>query len=415
MSPKDFPPSTGPVLTLRAAVEETITRHPSALAALKTAEGFTATARGAGNQDNPQISTPLYIDGTDPLPSFYQNLELFGQPGLRSRAAWADAHASDYNAATERLKLVRATAKAYYSYWMQRRTVYVRGRYIWGLNRMATILQDRTDPSAETDRSRVEVELALAHADLSAARADALSALALLNAAMGRLSDSDIAVPNDPDAPVIDAPDTGYDAMPGIDELVHMSEQRPEILSAKQAAQAAQERYRLAMLNRRPVLQLQAFANPVDVHQTFPITGRAVAVVANFPFLDWGVLGAARMEAKRKSEAAELTVASKRLDIHADVRTAWQAWNSARERRHHLRYQMDDKRGRALAILEKLRQGVVSVDDAVNTSKSLREIALEFIKADGGTQQTTADLWWAAGGELLPPLKTKQDKPGTLP
>ncbi|MBM3463232.1 MAG: hypothetical protein FJX76_14105 [Armatimonadetes bacterium] len=44
----------------------------------------------------------------------------------------------------------------------------------------------------------------------------------------------------------------------------------------------------------------------------------------------------------------------------------------------------------------------ITFDNAINTIKTLRDIGLRYLAAEGGVNATALNAWWAAGGSLLP-------------
>jgi len=403
-------PESATPLTLRAAVHQSITQHPLVLQAQESAVALEKFARGAGNQPNPQVNVLLYQDSSNVNPSLTQPLEVFGQPGLRGRAAWADARSSRASLAFVRLQVARKTGRAYYDYWTLRRSVWVRQTFLSIMQQLAaeTTRLRKGSGAMQAFLGRAQLEVSLAEAQLGSAREDEVAARALLNAALGVLGNPSIVLPND-GTPDFLGPPSGFDHLPALDTLVQMSSRRADVVAAEEQAGAAAYRSRLSSLNQKPGLQIGAQAHPVDVHRVFPLSGTNINFTMQLPLWDWGQLGAERQRERYNAAAALRAVEARKLEVQTEVYTTWHLFLAARASRDSLVQSMGRQPGLQQEVVEAHRGGLMPLDTAINTAKSSRDATLEFIKAQAGAHRAKIEAWWAAGGDLEPAAKSLSD------
>lgn len=412
-APDSGPEATGPtaspspspeveVLTPLDVVILAVTRHPAVRAQRATTEGVEALGKGAAQPTNPALQLGVAtLSNNLNTSQVLQYLNVFGEYGLRGRAATSETRASYSDLHTVVRQTIRTAVEAYYVYWVSLQKLDLARAFLDGARALNEAAKRKSGPTSH-DVLRSQVELARARSEVTLANEICQSDRARLNSALGRLEDRELEVPDNTPGVDLDAPHDPYQAtIPTLQDLLLQADtNRPEIDAARFRVNAARDRARLAGLNAAPYVGVQGNLNEWN----YPTSTHGFQVTLNMPMFDWGGLSALRNQAKKNYDAARYKVEVQQLQVQLDVRTAWQAFQSAVSRQAELRASVGDFSTSFRQVIGDYQSGKLTIDDAINTQRAARDGFTSYLDAEGSLHTARMELLWASGSDLVPDL-----------
>lgn len=378
-------------------LERAVLERNSSLGAGRAAwRGGEAAADEAGGLDDPMLeimTAPRSWSSStvDPatMVALSQRLPLFGQRGLKARAAHAEARAlgEDYRGA--RLDALREARRAFYEYFLAARghAVNAEIKDLLGQVRRTAVARYASGTAGIEDALRADVEIAmLDHEDVELTREQRVAA-ARLNALLQR----------DPGAPLPEPP--GEITLPPAparsDSLLALAlGSRPELKSwaAQRDSRAAE--LSLARRQRLPEFTLTArYDRYWEVSELRPSAG----ISLNLP-IQFGRLGAAERAARAGVEQTEYRRKAAEAEIGAEVETALAGVQETEHEIHIMRERVLPATERALqAVRAGYESSRAGFEGLLNAERDLARARFELYRAEVAYLQGLADLSRAVG------------------
>ncbi|HXE71019.1 MAG TPA: TolC family protein [Candidatus Nitrosotenuis sp.] len=396
------PEASRPALPLlpREAMVLALEHHPALAAARRRALGAREFAEGAGAQPNPELRlAAVRGDPQESAQLLVQRLEVGGQPGLRARAAGAEAQAAFQDLLALQRQVTSRAAVAYYDLWEAvQRTALARTRL-----ELARELEETSRRRyevgeisrhlhllTELERSRAEAELASAEAQEEAARGT-------LNLLLGRPPQAalELPLPSQDGAP--QAPALPFPEPESLEALRREAPARPEVESLQQRARAARLEADLAARAALPDLELAAYRSSLG-----PLAEEGVSLTLVAPLFDWGLLGAEQTRRRREAEARALDAEARRLEVDLEIQAAWQVFQASRRRRGLLRAQVERYQSLAAMARRGYEAGLLGLVEVLETERSFRQAVLDYVAAEAAYHRGLLEVRRASGAPLLP-------------
>ncbi len=312
------PMSGDTVLTLDRLEKEVLASNPT-LAAMRAArEESQARAQEAGAIEDPMLDLmvaprSLSSDSVDPAyrVGVSQRIPLFGQRGLRRRAASAEAEAIAQDFETTRLDLLREARTAFYDYYRAERSQETNRELIVLLRRFQRVALAKyaAGTVTQSDPLEAEVELAMLRHQSVVLERQRIVVRAQLNALLHAPSDGDLPPP----PATLPRPDSLTSEGSG-----EAGAPWPELRAAESRIEVGRSRLLLA---RRQGLPEFNVALAYDRFWAEPELRGTVGLSFNLP-LQRGRLGAAESEARAGLARAEQERDAIRDGIEKQLATA---------------------------------------------------------------------------------------------
>lgn len=310
-------PDTLSLLWLERLVFE---RNPVIARSRAEAEEAQARARQAGALEDPMLDVmvaprSLASDVVDPgyRVGLMQPLPLFGQRGLRRRAADAEANVAAQAQATTRLDLLRQMREAYLEYFRTVTGIRINRAVSDLMNSFRRVALTRYSAGLvnQQDALKAEVEIGMLDHDRVILERRRRVAAARLNALLHRSAGS-------PLPPPAILPEPRFVAIEA--EALHSAARslRPELAAARARVQMRRAQLALAKRGRLPST---SFGVAYDRFWMEPELRPTVSVSMNLPLL-FGRLAASEAEAGAALRAAEAEVAAMEDDVAREVEEA---------------------------------------------------------------------------------------------
>lgn len=378
-------------------LERAVLERNSSLSAIRAAwQGAKAAADQAGGLEDPMLEIvtapqswsspsvdPAYMAGIS------QRLPLFGQRGLKARAARAGARALGEDYRSARLDLLREARRVYYEHFLAARghSVNEELKELLGQVRRTAVGRYSAGTVGLEDALQADVEIAmLDHADVALTRMGRV-AVARLNALLQR----------EPGSPLPEPPS---------DVAIHMAPMRSDSLVAlarglrpELKAWSAQRESRDAALSlaRRERLPEFTFSARYDRFMADREWRPQVGLAMNLP-IQFGRLGAAERQARAGVEQMEYRRKAAEAQIGYEVETALAG---VQETEHEIRIIEERVVPATERALRSIRAGYennrAGFTALLSAERDLARARLELYRAKVGYLQSFADLERAVG------------------
>ncbi len=389
-----------PALDLRQLERAVLERNPT-LGAMRAAwKGAEAAADQAGSLEDPMLDvmtapqswSSRSVDAAY-MASVSQRLPLFGQLGLREKAARAGARAMGEDYRSARLDVLREARRAYYEYFLTARghAVNAEIKELLGQVRHTAVGRYSAGTVGLEDALQADVEIAmLDHQDVALTRQQR-SAQARLNALLRRAPGSPLPAPQSeillPPAPA------GSDSL-----LALASVLRPELKSwvAQRDSRAAE--LSLARRQRLPEFTFTArYDRFMEEREWRPQFGLSM----NIP-IQLGRLGAAERSARAGVEQTEFRREAAEAQIGAEVETALATVQETEHEVHIIQDRVVPATERALrAVRASYENSRAAFSALLNAERDLARARFELYRVQVDYLQGLADLDRAVG--ITPP------------
>ena len=385
-------PTLDLVLLERAVLEA----NPS-LGAMRAAwKGAEAAADQEGALEDPMLeimTAPQSWSSPNVEPAYMatisQRLPLFGQRGLKARAARAGARALGEDYRSARLDIVREARRAYYEYFLAARghAVNAEIKDLLGQVRRTAVGRYSAGTVGLEDALQADVEMAmLDHEDVALTREQRVAA-ARLNALLQRAPGS--AFP----APPVEV--TLPPAPARSDSLLALAlASRPELKSwaAQRDSRAAE--LSLARRQRLPELTLSA---RYDRYWDTPELRPSAGVSLNLP-IQFGRLGAAERAARAGVEQMDLRRKAAEAQIGAEIETTLAGVQETGHEIHIIQDRVVPATERALrAVRASYENSRAAFSALLNGERDLARARMDLYRAQVGYLQGLADMDRAVG------------------
>ncbi|MGH7680879.1 MAG: TolC family protein [Candidatus Eiseniibacteriota bacterium] len=387
-----------PQLDLPLLERAAMARNPTVASMRAAAREMSARADAAGSLDDPMLglmAAPASF-GKSAADAAYsieltQSFPIFGQRGLRGRAAQAVARSAteEYRAAGQ--DLVHEARRLYFEFYFAARGIEVNRELsdLLGQFRRVALQKYAAGTAGEQDALQAEVELAmLEHQRVALGRSRRII-VAQLRALLHDETGRDLPDP----ARELEEPVAG--AAYAAAESVAMK-QRPELRGRNALWEARQEELRLAERERLPEL---AFRARYDRFMDLPEWRTAVGLEFNLP-IGWGRIGANVRAAEAGLERAENERKAERDRVLAEITEARTLVEETMHEVHIIETSVVPATERALASVragyETNRSDFLSL---LNAERDLARARLDRYRALAQQGMALADLERAIGIE----------------
>jgi outer membrane protein, heavy metal efflux system len=371
-------------------------RNPS-LGAMRSAwHAAQAAADQAGALDDPMVdlsSAPRTWRGGDVERAYMigvsQRFPLFGQRGLKGRAAAASADAVGGDYRTARIDLIREVRRAYYEHYLVARGLEVNAELkdLLGQFHRIALTKYSAGTAGLEDALQAEVELGMLDHQGVALNRERRVLVAQLNALLQRDPGTPLPEPP-PELPGASTPERGDSLRAAASRL------RPELQgwSAMREARAAE--LSLARRQRLPDFTFMARYDRFEAEREMrPQVGLSV----NLP-IQRGRIGAAVREARAGFEEAEYRSKAMQVQVELEVESAFAAAQETEHEVHVLEERVVPATERALQAIragyESNRSDFLTL---LNAERDLARARLDLYQARVGHLQALADLDRAVG------------------
>jgi outer membrane protein TolC len=385
-------PTLDASLLERAVLE----RNPS-LGAMRAAwRGAEAASDQAGGLEDPTLevlTAPQSWSSGSVDPAFMatlsQRLSLFGQRGLRSRAARAGARVMGEDYRSARLDVLREVRRAYYEYFLagRGRAVNAEVKDLLGQVRRTAVGRYSAGTAGLEDALQADVEIAmLDHEDVALLR-ESRVAVTRLNALLERPSGSSL--PEPPGELALPAIQANSDSLRAL-----ALASRPELKSWVAERDSRNAELSLAQRQRLPEFTLTARYDRFMVEREWrPQVGLSL----NLP-IQLGRLGAAERAARAGVEQMEYRRRAAEAQIDAEVETSLANVQENEHEIHIMQERVVPATERALrAVRASYESSRAAFTALLNAERDLVRARLELYQAQVGYMQGLADLDRAVG------------------
>ena len=392
-------------LDLRLLERAVLERNPS-LGAMRAAwQGAEAAADQAGAWDDPMAEVMVAPQSWNSsavdrayMASISQDFPIFGQRGLKGRAAKAGARAMGEDYRSVRLDMLRETRRAYYEYYFVARSqaVNVELRELLTQFHRTAVGKYSAGTAGLDDALQADVELAmLDHEEVGLARARRVVA-ARMNTLLQR----------EPGGPLPEPPgDIALPVTPVRADSLHVLALalRPELRSWSEQRRAKEVELSLAHRNRLPDFTITArYDRFMNERQWRPQVGAGL----NLP-IQFGRLGAAEREARAGVEQMEYRRHAAEAQIGSEVETALAGAQETEHEIHIIQERVVPATERALrAIRTSYENSRASFLVLLNAERDLARARLDLYRAQVSYLQNIADLERAVG---VPPAEISRE------
>ncbi|MEW6279722.1 MAG: TolC family protein, partial [Candidatus Eremiobacterota bacterium] len=170
---------------------------------------------------------------------------------------------------------------------------------------------------------------------------------------------------------------------------------RPELASARLAAERARMESDLEGRQRIPDLELSAYRSTL-----YGTAQDGVQLALVLPLWDWGRIGAAAEQRELEAEALEYSREARRQELLQELRAAWLRHQGARARRDRLRAQVE----RWLTLSGMARKGfdagLLTLLEVLDAQRSYREALQDYVAAEAAYHRTRLEVYLLSGGAL---------------
>ncbi|MDR7402685.1 MAG: TolC family protein [Armatimonadota bacterium] len=393
-----------PAVSLQAAVEMAVARHPAVTAARQALEAARARLAQIRAGRAPQVAVVVEsaYGTTRAAPSaptwtatgeVRASLELVNLL-VRYQVEQAEAAVRAAEAAVQQARqdVALAAAQAYFAVLRARAVVTAREAAVEraGAQVRQAEAQAAAGVAARADVLQARAALAAAEVDLIAARNQVDTAVAQLRSAVGvpLTEPVEVAPSEPPSVPVLTR-----------EEAVARSGDRPDVRRAECDVEAARAALALAEAQARPAVVVAATSSAGLLNGS-PLTWQVAATVS-YPLVDGGRAQAAVVEARANLAAAQARLAQARQAAELDALTAWVALADARARVDAARVS-EAAAGEALRAAEgRYQAGVGTIVEVLAARATFQSAVLARIQAEFDVQAAAARLRHAIGRPVV--------------
>jgi outer membrane protein, heavy metal efflux system len=395
--PTPSDPPGAPALSLQAAVEEALTRHPRIEAAARSVEASRAGVRSARAPANPTFYVSPWVDtvnGTTEELLLNQPLEINGTRAARTRRASAEARRADAEARRVRADVVFQVRHAYIEVARQRELregEQANLRLLEETDRLtARQVELGSRPGIERAQTAIEVARARQRVRLTEGREQA--AVAAMNAALGRLPDTPLGALD----PLSSFAVGEAMAAPEREAMHAALMSRPEITAATAERDAFRAEAGLHRAEGRPDIapqfRIQSFTRGISRDDY----GASVAVT--LPVFDWGGRRERIRQAEAQAQAEEARIRAVENEIRREVAEARARWEAARQILEGFRSDILAQSERlAEASRKGLQTGVVTLLGTLEAQRTLLAVRSEYVQAMADAALARTELERAMG------------------
>lgn len=378
-------------------LEKAVLQTNASLGAMRAAwQGAEAAADHAGGLEDPMLEVLTAPQswsggGVDPayMASLSQHLPIFGQRGLRTRAARAGARSLSEDYLSARLDVLREARRAYYEYFLTARDHEVNAelKEVLGQVRRTAVGRYAAGTVGLEDALQADVEIAmLDHEDVGLTR-EKRAATARLNALLQRAPGSPL--PGPPSEVVLPPAPMRSDSV-----LAEAIATRPELRSW--AAQGESHAAELSLARRQRLPEF-TFSARYDRYWETPKLRPSAGISLNLP-IQFGRLGSAEREARAGVEQAEYRRKAAEAQIGAEVETALASVQETEHEIHIIQERVVPASERALrAVRASYENSRASFSAVLNAEREVAQARLGLYRAQVSYMQGLADLDRAVG------------------
>lgn len=381
-------------LSLEQAVNEALEHNASLRSTKAEVSAAKANEHGAKALANPEITVTPGITGSagsDEVLSVVQPLEINGQRRIRSRIAQAETRAAEAGVRLAERDLTRDVKLAYWDTAQRQSIIELSKENVKlaeSLHQSAVRQRDvGTAPGSQVIKT--QVELTLAHRELSQAEAELLQACALLNTLLGRSPDVPIAIS---DKPLFESLTIDESVLPSPAET-----NRPEYLQSQAALEVLKAGISAAEARKRPDIALQ-------LRQASFGGESGLGVAITLPLLDWGSTRAERQRAKAVVDAQEQRIESLKNSIALDISLALRDAKKSAALILQYREGVLSQADQLFEMAQKgFAAGATGYLDVLEAQRTLRNTKADYYTELSNYQKALAQLEWALGVDIYAP------------
>jgi outer membrane protein TolC len=387
-----------PALRLSALLEDARQRNPELRAAVAQAHAAAAAVSPAGAADDPMLMVqywngPVDFSVVPIMIQLTQTIRLGGKLSAQSDAAAADARIAQAEASTKGQDIEREVTRAFVDLFVAERTLVIHDEMLGALRSLAAVAASRVAAGRTevVDQLKAQAELLKeegVHHSLLAEEATARVRLAaLLDRDLPELAGGT----EDPAAPPPLPPDEEL--------LARASRDRPELMAAASAIDAAEARTRLASANGVPditplVAYMHTFNQPPQNNFLF------LGVQMNLPIWRGSKIDPAVESARARVDARQALAVALRDRIRAEVLAA-AAQLRAEERLVDIQRRLVPLSRQALvSALSAYSAGRIGLLTVLDSEREALMREVELAQHLALQQQRRAELERAIGGSL---------------
>jgi len=385
-----------PALDLGLLERAVLERNPS-LGAMRAAwRGAEAAADQAGGLEDPTLeflTAPQSWSSSSVDPAFMatlsQPLPLFGQRGLKGRAARAGARAVGEDYRTAGLDVLRGARRAYYEYFLaaRGRAVNAELKDLLGQVRRTAVGRYAAGTAGLEDALQADVEIAmLDHEDVALQR-ESRAAATRINALLERAPGSPL--PGPPAELELPPAPAGSDSLRSA-----ALASRPELKSWEAQRDSRAAELSLARRQRLPEFALTA---RYDRFMTEREWRPQVGLSLDLP-IQLGRRGAAERAARAGVEQMEYRRKAAETEVAAEVETSLESVQETEHEIHIMEERVVPATERALrAVRASYENSRAAFSAVLNAERDLARARFDLYRAQAGYMQGLADLDRAVG------------------
>ncbi len=387
-------------LTLKQVLDRLRTHNPTIASARAHLEGIRANEITAALRPNPVFTSanedfnvnPSHfdIDTQEFTDSFAWIVERGGKRSARVNSARLQTEVADSVFRDGQRQLEFAAKSAFVGMLAAKANLKLAQDNLAGYQQTleANRLRLQAGDISETEFDRAKIEEARFRTDLLSAELSLRQARVQLAALIGENDDASLDVIGDLSTPQL--PLT-------LDQIRDTAlANRPDYQAARQSVQKADADTRLAIANG---------ATDVSVAPEYKRNGpdNTVGFTVQIPLRIFDRNQGEKLRTNREFESSRFAETAARLQTLADVRQAWDAYQSALERSH---LYTSDYLGRARSVRDRLtfsyQHGASSLLDYLDAMRSFRDVQLAATTADAQLWLAFQQLSFVTGTELVP-------------
>jgi outer membrane protein TolC len=394
----------GPPLTLRAAVDEALSKNPDLIALRRQLETMRLRPARERFLAPPTLEAQIWQWPLNTLNPWNTNMYMFmvsqdlpgrGKRALRTAVAEKDVSLADIDVAVRARQIVDEVKQSYADLFIARRAIDIHLASVDLLRQFADVSQAKytTGRISQHDVLKAVLELSRVHNDLIQFQQQADLARARLNALLNRAPDAPI-------GPVAGATEAILTVtLPDLQGLA--VEHQPELRAAQVQVEQAEAQLAVAKSDYKPDLSVTG-GYLLMPHQTDAWLGR---IGVTWPRAPWsrGRIDAHVAEATAAVETAKARQRSMETMVRLAVQQAYVRVKAAEQRAALLRTTILPQSRQTLDVSRVAYQtDRVEFLALLDNERTLLDAQLEYFRAISDRQQALADLERALGAELSP-------------
>ena len=383
--------------TREQALRYALTHSPVLSAAqerINAAQGSLQSARALPPMD--VAIGPFFGGDAGVVPFATQRLEINGRRSARTGVARRDLTATQRDADSTHLDVIRDVNRAYYDL-AQSQQVLLLTTEIVGIAlriQVSVKLQVGKGQLPEVDLIKAETELARTEGDVARAQADVTIRGILLSSIMGRDTNSSLTASD----PITFAPITSDQAT----LLTLALQQRSEVAAGMARVLSAKENIRLQRTDLRPDVSVSVLQN-TSVHSPDFLTPRSsgVGVSLIFPFGDTGQIRGRVRQMEAQAREQEKILDQVRLAVKRDVASAY---TLVKMTEYLVKHYEEEILPKALVVLQKVQSGYerggTTILEYLEAQRTYRNTRSEYLISLGDNARARTELDRAVGATV---------------